>query len=111
MLYKFKSKVAGDVIMLQPNGQHVLEIIGKHSAAQPSVKGILLPEHMTHALDALQKAIQLEEQQRQAAIDQAQAEHLPAPRFEAIGLRQRALPLMEMMRSCLQAGEAITWGV
>ncbi len=29
MLYKFKSKAAGDVIMLEPNGRRVLEIIGK----------------------------------------------------------------------------------
>ncbi|MEN9376283.1 MAG: hypothetical protein RL710_1440, partial [Pseudomonadota bacterium] len=29
MLYKFKSKITGDVIMLQPNGRRVLEIIGK----------------------------------------------------------------------------------
>jgi hypothetical protein len=111
MLYKFKSKAAGDVIMLQPNGQHILEIIGKHSTSEPSVKGILLPEHMLQALLALQNAIQLEEQQRQAALAQAMAEHLPPPRFEAIGLRQRALPLMEMMRTCLKADKAITWGV
>ena len=29
MLYKFKSKAAGDLIMLEPNGRRVLEIIGK----------------------------------------------------------------------------------
>jgi hypothetical protein len=61
MLYKFKSKAAGDVIMLQPNGQHVLEIIGKHSAADPSLKGILLPEQMPGALDLLNAAITHEE--------------------------------------------------
>ena len=50
MLYKFKSKATGDLIMLQPNGERVLEIIGKHSAAEPSVKGILLVEQMPQAL-------------------------------------------------------------
>lgn len=111
MLYKFKSKAAGDVIMLQPNGQRVLEIIGKHSAAEPSVKGILLPEQMPQALSALHAAIAQEEAQHQEAINQAKADHLPAPRFEAINLRQRALPLMEMIRACAKAEEAITWGV
>lgn len=111
MLYKFKSKNAGDVIMLQPNGQRVLEIIGKHSAADPSLKGILLPEHMPQALAALQAAITQEEVQRQEAISQAKAENLPAPHFEAISLRQRALPFMEMVRDCLKANDAITWGV
>lgn len=111
MLYKFKSKATGDVIMLQPNGQRVLEIIGKHSAAEPSIKGILLPEQMPHALSALQAAIAKEEAQRQEAIHQAKAENLPIPQFEAISLRQRALPFMDMVRECMKAEEAILWGV
>ena len=111
MLYKFKSKATGDVIMLQPNGQRVLEIIGKHSASEPSVKGILLPEQMPPALSALQAAIEQEEVQRKEAIAKAKAENLPAPQFEAIGLRQRALPFMDMVRECMKANEAMTWGV
>ena len=111
MLYKFKSKAAGDVIMLQPNGQRVLQIIGKHSASEPSLKGILLPEQMQTALDALQAAIEQEEAQHKAAMAQAKAENLPTPHFEAISLRQRALPFMDMVRACMKAKEAITWGV
>ena len=111
MLYKFKSKGTGDVIMLQPNGQRVLEIIGKHTAAEPSVKGILLPEQMPQALEALKNAVLQEETQQKDAIAQALAENLPPPRFDAIGLRQRTLPLMDMIRQCLKEDEAITWGV
>lgn len=111
MLYKFKSKVTGDVIMLQANGQRVLEIIGKHSASEPSTKGILLPEQMPQALEALKNAVLLEEAQHKEALAQAQAENLPPPRFEAISLRQRTLPFMDMIRECLKAREAVTWGV
>ena len=39
MLYKFKSKNTGDVIMLEPHGRQVLEIIGK----APGPTGIILP--------------------------------------------------------------------
>ena len=111
MLYKFKSKATGDVIMLQPNGQRVLEIIGKHSAPEPSLKGILLPEQMPQALGALQAAIKQEEVHRNEAMQQAKAENLPAPHFDVITLRQRALPFMDMLRACMKAEEAITWGV
>ena len=111
MLYKFKSKATGDVIMLQPNGQRMLEIIGKHTAAEPSVQGILLPEQMPQALDSLQAAVALEETQHQEAITQAKAENLQIPRFEAVNLRQRAVPFMDMIRRCQQEQEAITWGV
>ena len=111
MLYKFKSKVTGDVIMLQPNGQRVLEIIGKHSDAEPSIKGILLPEQMPEALAALRQAVALEEAQHKEAIAKALAEKLPPPRFEPVSLRQRTQPFIEMIGQCLKDKEAITWGV
>jgi len=111
MLYKFKSKVTGDVIMLQPNGQRILEIIGKHSAAEPGIKGILLPGQMPGALAALKQAVALEEAQQKEAIAHALAENLPPPRFESVSLRQRTLPFIDMIRHCLDAEEAITWGV
>ena len=111
MLYKFKSKASGDVIMLQPNAQRVLQIIGKHSASEPSVQGILLPNQMPPALAALHAAIAQEETLRAEAIAQAKAENRPAPHFEAISLRQRALPFMDMVRACMKADEAIVWGV
>jgi hypothetical protein len=47
MLYKFKSKVTGDVIMLEANGRRVLQIIGKDAAN--SAQGIVLPEQMPPA--------------------------------------------------------------
>jgi hypothetical protein len=111
MLYQFKSKVTGNVIMLQPNGEHLLEVIGKHSAAEPSVKGILLPEQMPQALAALEAAITQEELAHHEAVAQAKADHEPPPHLDAIGLRQRALPFMDMIRECMKAKEAITWGV
>ncbi|MEY4139468.1 MAG: hypothetical protein RLZZ371_1650 [Pseudomonadota bacterium] len=111
MLYKFKSKVTGDVIMLQANGQRLLEIIGKHSASDPSIKGILLPEQMPQALEAIKDAVLLEEAQQKEAIARALAENQPPPRFEAIGLRQRTIPIIDMIKQCLKDDEAITWGV
>jgi hypothetical protein len=57
MLYKFKSKDAGDVIMLEANGRKVLEIIGKDAGP----KGIILPEQMPAAIAALKAAIAHEE--------------------------------------------------
>jgi len=111
MLYKFKSKAAGDVIMLQPNGARVLEIIGKDNGKNYGEKGIMLPEQMKAAMAALHAAIAQEEADQKAAIAQAQAEGKPVPKFEGISLRQRAHPLVEMLRLCEKAGKEIVWGV
>ena len=107
MLYKFKSKAAGDVIMLEANGQRVLEIIGK----SPDAKGIILPEQMQAAIDALQAAIAQEEAEREAALAQAKAENGAPPRFDTVSLRQRAHPFIAMLKECLNAKKEIIWGV
>ena len=107
MLYKFKSKITGDLIMLEPNGRRVLQIIGK----DPGPKGIIQPEQMAGAIAALENAIAKEDAEHKAAIDEAKANGQPAPKFESISLRQRALPFIDMLRRCEQAGKEIVWGV
>lgn len=112
MLFKFKSKATGDVIMLEPNGRRVLQIIGK----DPSVTGIILPAQMPSALAALEGAIAAEEAAMQAAKKaQAQADDSdvcadPA-KADIVSLRHRALPFMELLKSSLNAGVEIVWGV
>ena len=111
MLYKFKSKSTGDVIMLEPSGRRVLEIIGKDTKNGASQQGIVLAADMPAALAALEAAVAQEDAERKEAIAQALAEHKPPPRFEAVSLRQRALPFMDMMRRCAKDGHEIVWGV
>ena len=98
MLYKFKSKNAGDVIMLECNGRKILETIGKE--AGPT--GIILPEHMPAAIKALQDAISLEES------GDADAGAVPG---DALGLRQRAMPFIDMLQRNHKSGNEVVWGV
>ena len=98
MLYKFKSKYAGDVIMFEANGRRVLEIIGKEAGP----KGIILPEQMPDAIKALEAAIALEN----AGDDEAGA--VPG---DGLGLHQRALPFIDMLQRNYQAGGDVVWGV
>ena len=105
MLYKFKSKNAGDVIMLEPHGRLVLEIIGKEAGP----KGIILPEQMPAALLALRAAIEQEELlERQQQLAQ-NAEH--KNKLPGIALRHRALPFMQMLEACHRQGDSVMWGV
>ena len=105
MLYKFKSKNTGDVIMLEPHGRQVLEVIGKEAGP----KGIILPEHIPAALLALIAAIaeeELLETQQQLAQNAEQKSKSPA-----IALRHRALPFMQMLDACHRQGDSVVWGV
>ena len=98
MLYKFKSREAGDVIMLEANGRQILEIIGK----QAGPKGIILPDQMPAALAALDAAIALEKSSHEEAGNMHP---------EGVGLHQRALPFINMLKMNHKAGEEVVWGV
>jgi hypothetical protein len=67
MLGKFKSRATGDLIMLEPNGRRVLEIIDKSAHS----KGIILPKEMAGAIRSLELAIEVEEPARRMAVEDA----------------------------------------
>ena len=100
MLYVFKSPAAADLIMLEPNGRRVLQIIGK----DPGPKGIIEAAQMPAAISALEA---------QAATEE------PAPgggssdggKEAAVSLRQRIVPFVDMLKRCSKAGKDIVWGV
>jgi len=107
MLYKFKSKAAGDLILLEPQGKQFLQLIGK----QVDAKGIIEPVDMPAAIAALQAAIAVQEAEQQAAKEKAKAEGLPPPVFDNISLRQRCKPIIDMLQRCHKEDQAIVWGV
>ena len=107
MLYKFRSKAAGDVIMTGPNGDELLRAIGQ----QPAPKGIIETASMGAAVVAIEQAIAADEAARAAAERAAAAEgHKLGPR-DGVTLRQRAWPMIEMMKRSIQDDADIVWGV
>ena len=107
MLYRFKSKATGDVVMLEANGKQVLEILGK----DPSGPGILLCSQMPAAIDALQAAVLQEEAELALRRQEAEAAGEPLPETDRISLRTRVTPFIEMLRHCLREPCDVVWGV
>jgi len=116
MIYKFKSKAAGDVIMLGPNGDELLRLLGR----EPAAKGIIEPAAMAAALVTLQSAASADDAARSAHADanananaeaEAEAEATDASRPTGITVRQRVWPMVEMLRRAQAANEPVVWGV
>jgi hypothetical protein len=105
MLYKFKSKAAGDVIMMGPNGNRILEVLGR----EPAPKGIFEVRDLPRLIATLEAAIAQDDAAR-AANGQADDDEA-APNGDAVSLRRRAWPLLEMMKRALAADAVIVWGV
>ena len=110
MLYKFKSKVTADLIMLEPNGRQMLTLIGKSESGSLS-KGILETQDMPAAISALERAIAEDEEVQQRRLREALAAGEKLARSDVVSLRQRAVPFIDMLRRCHAADTAIVWGV
>jgi len=100
MIYKFKSKATGDLIMLGPQGDELLALIGR----APAPQGIIEPAAMGAAIHALEAAVAAE---ASAAAEKDEDDTRP----RTVSLRQRAWPMMEMLKRALAAEQPVVWGV
>ena len=101
MIYKFKSKAAGDLIMLGPQGDQLLHLLGREPASQ----GIIEPAAMVAAITTLEAAVTADEAaRREAGADEDDAK-------QGISLRRRLWPMVEMLRRCQAENQNIVWGV
>lgn len=104
MIYKFKSKATGDLIMLGPNGDALLRVLGR----EPAAKGIIEVADMAAARRAIEQALA----EADAAASAAKADGGdPEREREAVGLRQRLWPMVQMLERAQAAKEPIVWGV
>ncbi len=108
MLYRFKSKAAGDVIMLEANARQLLDIVGKPGGA----KGIFTVEQIPAAISALESAIGNDAVQNHHNRDAFAAEnHAEDAERQHVGLHQRAAPLIHMLKLAQAEGQDVVWGV
>ena len=107
MHYTFKSKAAGDLLMMEPVGSELLRVIGK----EPAPRGILEPAAMSSAIKAIERAIAREEAQPPQPVEDTTKVSAEMERDEAVTLRQRAWPLVEMMKRAQAEHVNIVWGV
>ena len=104
-MYRFKSKADGDLIMMGPVGDQILRIVGR----EPAAKGIIEVDALPGAIRALEEAIAAAELARR---DAERTDNDDDDRgAEAVGLAQRAWPMLEMMRRSLAERSDIVWGV
>ncbi len=106
MLYKFKSKAAGDVIMLEANGRQVLEIIGKSAGPQ----GIIEAGQLSSSISALEAAIAKDEASQKTAADEAAGRGEKPVKAEGVSLRQRAVPFLDLLKRSQAEGKDVVWG-
>lgn len=119
MIYEFKSRATGSVIMTKPVAEWILQIVGK----TPGKTGIITVEQMPGAIDSLNRAIAEEKRQLseiEASGNAPQSmngsgrdgdEQASGEDHYMVSLAQRAFPFIEMLQTAHRAGKDVTWGV
>ena len=101
MLYKFKSKAAGNLIMFQAHADQVLRLLGK----EPSAKGILTVEELPAAIAILERL-------RQESVEVSKSGgHIANKPAHEVSLAQRAQPFRVMLERSFKEGHEVVWGV
>ena len=112
MLYKFKSRSTADLIMLEPTARQILPIIGKDPA---DAHGIVTVAQIPGAIAALEGAVDAEENLGRKESDKApdyastNEEDQQVNEGEVIGLRQRAVPFIDMLRRSAAENNDVVW--
>ncbi len=101
-LVVFRSRAASEIIMFPEAAYRLLELAGK----TPAERGVITSDQIEGALVALLRAV---EQEKASGGDVAPPED-PLTSIP-VGLRQRAFPLIEMLRAAQKRKVDVTWGI
>ncbi|HYB51926.1 MAG TPA: DUF1840 domain-containing protein [Burkholderiaceae bacterium] len=101
-LVTFRSPAASAIIMYSQTAQQLLEIMGRPLTE----RGVITSEQVDEALARLEQAVQNE---KPAATPADEDDKSPVE--YPVSLRQRAFPLVQMLRAARKRHVDVTWGI
>jgi hypothetical protein len=101
-LVVFRSRAASEIVMLPDTAQRLLELMGRSMAE----RGVITHGQINDALTRLQEAVEQEKKS-----DAPRSNDDDPPGTHPVSLRQRAYPLLEMLRAAHKQGVDVTWGI
>jgi hypothetical protein len=116
MLISFHSKACADFFMLGAHAQAILELMGKPFSTQ----GVIAAAQLTVAINALETGLLAQEEHLKATAQTNEPDDAHDPFDDAppllvsdanVSLRQRAWPLMDMMKRSQAKQVDVVWGV
>lgn len=108
MLITFSSKAGADILMLSQHAQPIMRIAGKITDKDIPERGVFTPEQLVGAIISLEQAI-ADEKPLQEPDEEDEDAIKPDALSLPVALRQRAQPLLDLMRRSQSAGVPLTW--
>ena len=115
MLFKFKSQVTSDLIMLESDARRLLHIMLGHDPD----KGIILVKDLPAAIAKLESAVAQDEAARlqrsqaaqKASMPEETAQDTAGEPLNPVRLAQRASPMLKLLKHCVADPSDMVWGV
>ncbi|MGV2863544.1 DUF1840 domain-containing protein [Achromobacter sp. AGC39] len=107
MLITFHSKVVAEVLMLSDHAGPILQAAGKPIGDKIPERGVFTVEQLGPAIDGIERAIADAEPPLDDEDDEDKAPRAAMAR--TVGLKERAFPLLDMLRQSQAAGVEVTW--
>ena len=103
----FRSRAAGEIVMMGDTAQRLLALIGKPMAE----RGVIPVDQLADAIERLTGAVEQEKGGVGVRREEAGAGDGDLAAEPPVGLAQRAFPLVAMLRAAQRSGADVTWGV
>ena len=104
MLVTFSSKAGADILMLSQHAKPILQIMGKLQGDELPLRGVFMPEHMPQTIARLEQAIAITPE----PIDDDDETPID-PISRPVGLRQRAFPLLDLLKRAEEKNLPVLW--
>lgn len=105
MIVTFRSKAAGELIMLGQHALPLLEAAGKTVETTQQARGVFTPDQLDSAIAGIERAIDTSKDPEFDEDDPQQA----ARAQQYVGLGTRAHPLLEMLNKARAKGVDVMW--
>lgn len=105
MLYRFKSRAAPDFVMLEAPARQLFSVVGK----APSPEGVITVDQIPGAISAIEAAMAQDGSNNHNHDGFATEGHDDDAEVQHVGLHQRAVPLLNMLKQSLSDNKDVTW--
>jgi len=106
MLITFHSKAVAEVLMLSDHAGPILQAAGKSIGDKIPERGVFTVDQLGPAIAGIERAIEIAEH---PADEDDEAKAPRSPMARAVGMKERAFPLLDMMRQSQAANVEVTW--
>ena len=108
MLVSFSSKAGADILMLGEHAKPLLVLAGKIIETTIPDRGVFTVEQLRQAVERIEQAIAAESPQNKP-IEEDDDDRAQSAIALPVGLRQRAFPLLDLMRKAVQQNHTVAW--